>query len=209
MNTQKWNIKSSRPEEKYAGQAEIYFSERVADNYDSSTPTRKTQEKLTRRALEISELEPGVKILDIGCGTGHSTKQLEEQGYEVKGIDLSRPMVEKARLKGLDVQKADMRDLPFEKNEFKGIISISALQWVMSGENRPKVRSNLEKVAEEARRVLKKAGRAVYQFYPKSQEQIELTGSVFSESGLRTEFIVDYPDDPGKRKIYLKASIDK
>jgi ubiquinone/menaquinone biosynthesis C-methylase UbiE len=41
----------------------------------------------------------GKKVLEIGCGTGRHTIRLIDQGNEVVGIDFSRGMLEKAKLK--------------------------------------------------------------------------------------------------------------
>ncbi len=45
----------------------------------------------------ISDHVEGNKALDFGCGTGRSTRFLEEQGFETIGIDISETMIEKAR----------------------------------------------------------------------------------------------------------------
>jgi len=39
----------------------------------------------------------GRRSLDFGCGTGRSTRFLRDLGFEVVGVDISRPMLEKAR----------------------------------------------------------------------------------------------------------------
>jgi ubiquinone/menaquinone biosynthesis C-methylase UbiE len=65
----------------------------------------------------------GVKILDVGCGTGRHTIELTKRGYAVTGVDLSDSMLEKAKEKalqeGLKIQflKHDARNMPFE-NEY-------------------------------------------------------------------------------------------
>ncbi len=40
---------------------------------------------------------PGSRALDFGCGTGRSTRFLRDRGFRVVGVDISRPMLEKAR----------------------------------------------------------------------------------------------------------------
>lgn len=37
------------------------------------------------------------RVLDVACGTGHHAIALAQRGYEVLGVDLSEPMIERAR----------------------------------------------------------------------------------------------------------------
>ncbi|GAB1541502.1 demethylmenaquinone methyltransferase [Scytonema sp. NUACC21] len=50
-------------------------------------------------ALSDLELKPGTNILDIGCGTGHSTQYLHYRypGLNIEGMDLSPGMLSEAR----------------------------------------------------------------------------------------------------------------
>ncbi|ELS01593.1 methylase involved in ubiquinone/menaquinone biosynthesis [Xenococcus sp. PCC 7305] len=52
-----------------------------------------------RQALRDLELQPGMKVLDVGCGTGESTRFLTNSypDIEVEGLDLSPGMLEVAR----------------------------------------------------------------------------------------------------------------
>ena len=52
-----------------------------------------------RRALGDLGLRPGQKVLDVGCGTGESTRFLRHRypGVQVEGMDLSAGMLEVAR----------------------------------------------------------------------------------------------------------------
>lgn len=56
---------------------------------------------LVKREKWINEkllmLKPGAKILDIGCGTGHTSIALAKLGFSCIGIDLSETRIEKAR----------------------------------------------------------------------------------------------------------------
>src|SRR3954447_667264 len=40
---------------------------------------------------------PGLRALDIGCGAARNLLPLAEQGWDVVGVDLSRPMLAAAR----------------------------------------------------------------------------------------------------------------
>jgi 2-polyprenyl-3-methyl-5-hydroxy-6-metoxy-1,4-benzoquinol methylase len=39
----------------------------------------------------------GEYILDLGCGTGQLTQEIASSGAEVKGIDLSQALIDRAR----------------------------------------------------------------------------------------------------------------
>lgn len=44
--------------------------------------------------LTTLDLEPGMRVLDIGCGMGRFSLALAERGYEVTGVDLSSDLLD-------------------------------------------------------------------------------------------------------------------
>ncbi len=40
---------------------------------------------------------PGESVLDVGCGVGRTTSELDESGFDVLGVDTSRQQIERAR----------------------------------------------------------------------------------------------------------------
>ena len=46
---------------------------------------------------EHLKLPPGAAILDLGCGPGHYSHRLAQQGYQVTGVDLAQPFITIAR----------------------------------------------------------------------------------------------------------------
>jgi SAM-dependent methyltransferase len=60
-------------------------------------------------AQTIAAYEPR-SVLDIGCGRGGLIKLLQQEGMDVKGIDLSEVMVRHAKNEGLDVECIDICD---------------------------------------------------------------------------------------------------
>lgn len=68
-------------------------------------------------------------ILDLGCGDGRLTLQLQQQGCKVVGIDSSTSMVEFARKRGIDAYVVDGHYLNFH-NEFDAVFSNAALHWL-------------------------------------------------------------------------------
>ncbi len=67
-----------------------------------------------------------IKILDVGCGTGYLTKQLEQFG-EVVGVDSSPKALRYATKRGINVTKASIQKLPFKNSSFDLIVSIDVL----------------------------------------------------------------------------------
>jgi len=132
----------------------------LAGSYDSwyETPAGRMVDRIERDAV-YSYLEPrtGMKVLDIGCGTGLYALDLAARGVDVTGVDISRPMLERARAKaqdaGLDVRflEADALQLPFGEQSFDAVLSVTALEFM----------PDLSAALREAFRVLKAGGRLV------------------------------------------------
>src|ERR1700741_34069 len=48
--------------------------------------------------LAVADLQPGARVLDLGCGTGQPVaKYLVEKGFRVTGVDESHKMLEIAK----------------------------------------------------------------------------------------------------------------
>jgi SAM-dependent methyltransferase len=58
--------------------------------------------------LSLFPIEPGSRILDVGCGTGRHAIELARRGYEVTGVDISAGMLTEAsrnsKAAGVEVQ---------------------------------------------------------------------------------------------------------
>jgi SAM-dependent methyltransferase len=64
-------------------------------------------------------------VLDLACGSGRHIRELESQGYEVAGCDLSLTIL-RAGLREygpMDVARADMRQLPFRDHSFAALVN--------------------------------------------------------------------------------------
>ncbi|MDC7786534.1 methionine biosynthesis protein MetW [Rhodoplanes sp. TEM] len=58
--------------------------------------------------LQVSEMvEPGSRVLDVGCGDGELLRLLEARGVDGRGIELSREGVNECVAKGLAVVQGD------------------------------------------------------------------------------------------------------
>ncbi|MFA7467493.1 MAG: class I SAM-dependent methyltransferase [Desulfotomaculaceae bacterium] len=132
----------------------------MAGSYDSwyGPPSGRVVDRIEKEAI-YAYLEPraGMKILDVGCGTGLYALDLAAKGLDVTGVDISRPMLEQAGAKakhaGLDVHfmEADALQLPFKDQSFDAVLSVTALEFA----------PDLSTALSEALRVLKTGGRLV------------------------------------------------
>jgi SAM-dependent methyltransferase len=68
------------------------------------------------RIVRALKLEPGMRVLDVPCGTGRIASRLAERGYEAVGVDITDRFLEVARARddGVRYDKTDMRELSFE-----------------------------------------------------------------------------------------------
>jgi len=59
--------------------------------------------------VAIANLEPGVSILEIGCGTGQATQRFLSRGFRVVAIEPGSELMRVARKNVADFQKAGAR----------------------------------------------------------------------------------------------------
>lgn len=83
------------------------------------------------RMLGKLSVRPGMRVLDLGCGTGILTKRIAELGADVLGVDASEQMVETARRNypELSFLCADATRLSFEQ-EFDAVFSNAVFHWI-------------------------------------------------------------------------------
>jgi SAM-dependent methyltransferase len=90
---------------------------------------------------------PEGKVLDLGCGVGHSFEALAPR--ETVGVDLSAEALEG---QNRETHVADMRSLPFPDGTFASVLSVQSIEHVPDPEN----------VLREVVRVLEPGGTAVF-----------------------------------------------
>jgi len=84
-----------------------------------------------RDLVTLLSPQPGERVLDVGCGTGHLTALIADRGAETVGIDVSPAMIEQARMNfpKLEFQVADALD--FEPHErFDAVFTNATLHWI-------------------------------------------------------------------------------
>jgi SAM-dependent methyltransferase len=79
-----------------------------------------------RRLLDAAAVQPGERVLDVGCGNGQVARELAAAGAKAVGIDLSRPMLARARelsAGGPEFVEGDAQVHPFTDGEFDVVLS--------------------------------------------------------------------------------------
>ena len=74
-------------------------------------------------------INPGMRVLDVACGTGNAAMPAARAGARVIGLDLAAKLLEvgkaKAKAEGLDIdwREGDAEHLPFEDGSFDRVLS--------------------------------------------------------------------------------------
>jgi ubiquinone/menaquinone biosynthesis C-methylase UbiE len=105
---------------------------------------------------EFSPPQPGMMVLDVGCGTGSDLKQYHEGGCKIHGVDLSPGMIKVARKKygdTVDFRVCDGAEKPYQDETFDLILAVITFHE-MSQQTR-------EGVLKEMIRLLKNDGNII------------------------------------------------
>ncbi|HEY9557658.1 MAG TPA: methyltransferase domain-containing protein [Acidimicrobiales bacterium] len=85
--------------------------------------------------VDVLGLEPGMRVLDVGCGPGRHAHALARRGMEVVGVDISQRFVDLASADappGASFVRADARALTFD-GEFHAAISLCQGAFGLTG----------------------------------------------------------------------------
>ncbi|EGX96164.1 methyltransferase [Cordyceps militaris CM01] len=204
----------SRPEDSLA--ADVHYDDIEARKYTTSSRIQNIQASMTRRALELLDLQGPSLILDIGCGSGLSGEILsgvaaDEGGpHTWIGMDVSPSMLDVALQRDVegDLVLADMgQGVPFRAGTFDAAVSISAVQWLCSAETSDtSPAGRLTRFFNGLYAALRRGGRAVCQFYPKNDAQRTMITQAAVKAGFGAGLL---EDDPGTKnvKLYLVLTV--
>lgn len=87
--------------------------------YTAPGVVRELSEKY-ERVLDrlVPGLEPGARLLDVGCGVGTFLSVARRRGFEVTGVDIAAPPVRVARDQGFDARVGSLADQCFPEASF-------------------------------------------------------------------------------------------
>lgn len=117
-------------------------------NWESPAGKRRWERRVR---MLTSHITPGMNVLEIGCGTGYYTKELEKTGAKITAIDVSPDLLNVARSrvssKNVTFKIDNAYDMSFEDSIFDTVVGISVLHHL-----------EIERALKEIYRVLKPGG---------------------------------------------------
>ena len=155
------------------------------------------------RMVDLSELyvdfeeclNPGARILDLGCGSGRDSKYFLENGYSVIPVDGSAAMcIAASEYLHIPVRQMLFSELKF-KNEFDGIWACASLLHV------PK--TQIRDIMAKVERALKPDG-VLYASFKYGEEEINIDGRQFS---FYNETDLDWISDLGLIEYWISEDV--
>jgi len=97
----------------------------------------KRHEKLTKWALSLVDIQPGSRVLDVGCGGGNAVSLMSQRSQSVCGVDYSEVSVKKSRRKNaysisqgrVDIVHGNVSALPFPDGGFDLVTAFETLYF--------------------------------------------------------------------------------
>lgn len=195
----------SRPE--FIAPPEIFYNDDESYKYTHNTRVQQIQAEMTLRALELLNIGPSQFVLDVGCGSCLSGQVLTEEGHQWVGMDISASMLGNALDQDVegDLLLADMgAGVPFRPGTFDAAISISAIQWLCNADSAAaNPAKRLKHFFETLYASLRRGGKAVCQFYPSDQHQIDTILHAAKVAGFGGGMVIDRPESKRHKKYYL------
>jgi len=113
----------------------VAFDERAAAHYEAwyETVEGRRADELEKAVLGwlVQGFSRPDNVLEIGCGTGHFSRWLDDQGLVAVGLDLSPAMLAEAQaLGGVPLVQGDARRLPFADGAFDLTAFITTLEFL-------------------------------------------------------------------------------
>jgi SAM-dependent methyltransferase len=133
---------------------------------------------------QMLSLQPGQKLLDIGCGHGRIANQLAKRGAHVTGVDANSRFLDRARADaaaaGLEVEyvQGDVRSLPWRDRFDAALIWFTTFGYFDEADN--------ERVLMQAAQALRPCGRLLIE---------QISRAALLRQGLPRSFVIERGDD--------------
>lgn len=154
--------------------------------------------EMTETALDGAALQPGERVIDIGCGSGTTVLELARRvgpAGRVLGVDVSEPSVETARrriaaagVRNADVVLSDASSHAFAPESFDLVFSRFGIMFF----------ADPIATFTHVRRALKRSGRLAFMVFRKPQENPWSTGPAAAVRHLLPPVTAPGPEDPGQ-----------
>jgi ubiquinone/menaquinone biosynthesis C-methylase UbiE len=200
-----------------------------ARTYDKQPFTVGTVQEVDFIEKEIHS-DKGVRILDVGCGTGRHAIELAKRGYDVTGIDLSpdqlaraREKADQARIKVSFIEQ-DARTMGYTKY-YDLIIMIceGAFPLMETDEMNFKILENITRALKDGGKLIMTTLNGLYplshstkDIANENQDNCSVLKNKFNPMTMRDISTVKVEDDSGNKKeittnerYYLPDEIDK
>ncbi len=107
----------------------------------------KLQFQALRRAVELAQISPGSRVLDVGCGTGRWVRRYTELGFCATGVDAAPNMLTTAREHGTitPLIAGEASQLPFSDCVFDCVADVTVVQHIPS-DLQPRALSEMTRV---------------------------------------------------------------
>jgi SAM-dependent methyltransferase len=104
----------------------------AADLYDAARPSYPSE--LFDDLIELAGLEPGDRLLEIGCATGKATRSLLDRGFSIVCVEMGAELAAQARrnLAGLpaEIHVAQFEAWQAEPERFDLVYAATAWHWL-------------------------------------------------------------------------------
>ena len=125
--------------------------ERVRDEFNQWAAEGKGEEmeahhiSITEQTLELMDLKPGDRVLDLGCGAGWASRMMAkavangDKPGQVVGLDVADEMIRRARAGSAEYDNVmfvvgSAQQIPWEENHFDKVLSVESFYYYVDQE---------------------------------------------------------------------------